>query len=264
MSAKPPGGAPSPGAAAGAPSLTEPFLRISGDARALGLAGGPSAAEGPTLHLGEPLGPVEPGDLVWLPGPAPAKPPTGALVIATSGDGLWSRAPWPAADALFDLAPPDRPHALVVCADDENREQVLEKLAARDLPATGAAQLTAEDLAAASAVALLGPADAATPEAPWAAAAMPAEAPAVLAARRLLVAPRCATTFGLLAGSDHLALGTQDDAVQYLDAVLTFPRSLDPLTALGAITAERHRASTLYARLAEELRSAPRYAEPRG
>jgi hypothetical protein len=75
----------------------------------------------------------------------------------------------------------------------------------------------------------------------------------VLAARRLLVAPRCEVTFGLLPGSDHLAFGTEDDVVSYIDAVLTFPHAFEPLTALGARTAERHRASVVYRRLAEEL-----------
>jgi hypothetical protein len=240
-------------------------VRVRGDERALGLAGCPdSGPDGaPAVHLGAPGAAVEDGDVIWFAGPAAEAPP-GARVIATSGDGLWSRAPWPANDALFELPPADTPHALIVCPDDDRRGDVLEKLAARDLPVAGAPRLTAEDLASASAVALLGDADAATPEAPLAATAMPAEAPAVLAARRVLVAPRCAVTFGLLPGSDHLAFATEDDVVQYLHAVLSFPRSFEPFATLGAIAAARHRASTVYGRLAEELRSAPRCAEPRG
>ncbi|MDQ3936715.1 MAG: hypothetical protein M3340_19010, partial [Actinomycetota bacterium] len=102
------------------------------------------------------------------------------------------------------------------------------------------------------------------PAAPWEAAAMPAEAPAVLAARRVLIAPRCATTFGLLPGTDHLAFSTHDDVVHYADAALSFPRSFEPFRVLGALAAERHRASVVHERLAAELTSSPRSAEPPG
>jgi hypothetical protein len=177
-------------------------------------------------------------------------------VIATSGEGLWSRAPWPAADALFDLPPPPAPLALVAGDDEERRAYVADRLAERGLPVRSAALLTVEDLAAASAVALRGDAGAGTPEAPWTALAMPAEAPAVLATRRVLIAPRCAATFGLLPGTDHLAFATGDEVIQYADAVLTFPDSFAPFRVLGARSAEPHRASRVYARLAAELREA--------
>jgi hypothetical protein len=146
----------------------------------------------------------------------------------------------------------------------EARDHILAKLGERSIPATAADRLTEAGLRAASAVVLMGEADAPLPEAPLNASAMPGEAPAVLAARRLLIAPRCETGFGLLAGSDHLAFSTGDDVVQYADAALTFPRSFEPLRVLGAVAAERHRASRVYARLAAELRSAPRSAAPRG
>ena len=261
-------------------------LRVLGEARALALAGPPagggeaaapavhpaagSEAGAPAVHLGAPSAEPAAGDIVWLPGPAraappgppgAAPPPPGAAppntrVIATSGDSLWSRAPWPAGDALFDMPPAAEPAALVVCPDADRRAHVADELAARGLPARAAAELTLEDLTSAWAVALLGPADAATPEAPWAAEALPAEAPAVLAAGRLLAAPRCATTFGFLAGTDHLAFGTKDDVVNYLDAALNHPLAFGPFGPLGRIAAERHRASTVYARLAAELAAA--------
>lgn len=249
-------------------------IAVRGDERALALAGPPAdraAVAGPAVHLGEPADPPGDGDVVWLPGsgealtkPSPAQGKGGFRVIATGGDGLWGRAPWPAGDALFELPPPPEPFALVAGGDAERRAHVVEKLEARGLPVRGAELLTAGDLADATVVALLGAADAATPEAPWAATAMPAEAPAVLAARRVLIAPRSTATFGLLPGTDHLAFATGDDAVQYADAVLTYPASFAPLTVMGARTAEHHRASAVYARLAEELRSAPRSAAPRG
>ena len=257
-----PGGAGREAADAGREA---PPLRVLGDERALALAGLRDAApDGPAVHLGDPAEAPDPDGVVWLPHPAATPPPEGMRVIATAGDGLWSRAPWPARDELFELAPAPEPHALVVCDDEERRDLVVGKLAGLHLPVTGAPHLTVEGLAAASAVALLGDAGAATPEAPWAATAMPGEAPAVLAARRILVAPRTRLTLGLLPGTDHLAFGTNDDVVHYLGAVLTFPRSFEPFEVLGARTAERHRASRVYARLAAELTSAPRSAAPRG
>ena len=263
--------------------MTAASVRVVGEARALALAGPPAGgteAASPAVHLGAPGAEPAAGDVVWLPGPAAAAPaeaapagPPGAApagpaaaapppaaaappttrVIATSGDGLWSRAPWPASDALFDMPPAAEPAALVVCPDAERRAHVADALAARGLRVHAAAELTLEDLTGASAVALLGSADAATPDAPWAAEALPAEAPAVLAAGRLLAAPRCATAFGFLAGTDHLAFGTQDDVANYLDAALTHPPAFEPFGPLGRIAAERHRASVVFARLAAEL-----------
>ena len=241
-------------------------LPVRGSARALALAGpvgpGPSDGQLPTVHLGEPTEPPGPADVVWLPGAAPS--PLGARTIATGGDGLWSRAPWPAADALFELPLAPTPLALIAGGDEERRAYAADRLAERGLPVRAAELLSVEDLAAATVVALLGDAGAATPEAPWTAGAMPAEAPAVLAARRVLIAPRCAATFGLLPGTDHLAFATGDEVIQYADAVLTYGDSFEPFRVLGARTAERHRASAVYARLADELRSAPRSAAPRG
>jgi len=252
--------------------MSGPF-RVLGDERGLAIAGldPPPAPDAPTIHLGPT---TEPADLIWLPGPAPetarGQTPYGGVgsaspaVIATSGEGLWSRAPWPARDELFELPRAPAARVLVVCPDAERGADVAEKLEARGRPVTAAAALTAADLAAASIVALLGDAGAATDRAPWADRAMPAEAPAVLAARRILIAPRCEVTFGLLPGTDHLAFGTADDVVQYADAALTFPESFEPFPVLGALAAEHHRASRVYARLGDELRSARRSSAPAG
>ena len=190
-----------------------PALRVLGDERALELAG--------------------------LPGDAPPDAPELRL----------GPAPWPARDELFEFEPAPRPLVLVVGESSE----VADKLAARGLPVAHESDLTAAGLARASVVVLLGAADAATDQEPLRAAAMPAESPAVLAARRVLIAPRCDTTFGLLPGTDHLAFSTADDAVQYADAVVSFPESFDPFRVLGAVAAEAHRASRVYARIAEEL-----------
>jgi hypothetical protein len=233
---------------------------VVGDRRGLGLAAGEAPL---SVRLGRPSA-GDRADVVWLPGPAPAEVPAGVRMIATSGDGLWSRAPWPARDDLFELPPPARLVALVVGADDELRTRTLELLERRGATATVAPLLTREDLELASVVAMLGDADAATPPAPLHANALPGEAPAVLAARRILIAPRARTTFGFLAGVDHLAASTPDDVAAYVHMTLTFPEAFEPFRVLGALAAERHRASAVYARLAGELRSAPRYAEPHG
>ena len=253
---------PNPAAEPGAPTvLLADSLSALTPLGALTPAGQPPL--GALTPAGQPAeGPATPAphDVVWLPGSGEA---VTQLLRALTPLPLVVVGPWPAGDALFEMPPAPAPLGLVAGGDEERRAHVVEKLAARGLPARAAPVLTAEELAAASLVALLGDADAATPEAPWAATAMPAEAPAVLAARRVLIAPRCATTFGLLPGTDHLAFGTGDDVVQYADAVLTFPESFAPLATFGARTAERHRASRVYARLADELRSAPRSAAPR-
>jgi hypothetical protein len=225
-------------------------VRVLGDERALALAGLPDdPPDGAhTVHLGHTTGPA---DVVWLAAP-PAEPLEGR-VIAPSGDDLWSRAPWPARDELFELPPPPEPCALVVGDDAERRTEVVGKLEALGRPVAGAAALTVEDLARASVVALLGDAGAGTDGAPWRATTVPAEAPAVLAARRLLIAPRADTTFGLLPGTDHLAFATVEEVVQYADAALTFPASFEPFPVLGAVAAAPHRASLVYARLAADL-----------
>ena len=205
------------------------------DDRTLGLAGAP---------------PEEHADVVWLPGPLHEHAPNGARVIATGGEGLWSRAPWPARDDLFELPLPAEPSALIVGADADLRTQTLALLERRGASATAAEALTRAGLERASVVALLGDADAPTPPAPLHADALPAEVPAVLAARRLLIAPRATTTFGFLPGTDHLAASTPDDVAAYVHMALTYPEAFEPFRVLGAQAAERHRASVVHTRLA--------------
>ncbi|HEX8075376.1 MAG TPA: hypothetical protein VF545_10395, partial [Thermoleophilaceae bacterium] len=123
---------------------------------------------------------------------------------------------------------------------------VVERLAERDVPARAAAELTANALAAAAAVAF-------PPDDEREAAAPPAAAPAVLAAGRCLIAPRCRTTLGLLPGTDHLAAATQDQVVQYATALFRFPAAFRPLGVFGRLAARPHRASLVYARLAEAV-----------
>jgi hypothetical protein len=193
-------------------------------------------------------------DVRWLDAAPPAAP-TADRLVAPRGEGLWSRAPWPVRDELFDVGPPE-PGAglLVVTADEERDALLLEKLAGRDLPVRTAAALTADALTGAAIVAFPPEADGdAVPGARQEAA--PVAVFPVIAARRLLIAPRARATFGLLPGVDHLAASTDDDVVQYADALHAFPEAFAPQVALGRIAAERQRASTVYGRLVADLRT---------
>jgi hypothetical protein len=195
-------------------------------------------------------------DVRWR-GDAPAN---GAVrLIATAGDGLWSRAPWPVRDDLFELEPPGSDAGLLLVTDDEERDAtLLEKLAGRGIATRTAPELSGEALAAAAAVAFPPRPDGDGEYAPGARQeAAPAAAFAALAARRALVAPRAAVTFGLHAGVDHLAASTDDDVVQWADALLGSPELLAPQLALGRIAAERQRASVVYARLVADLVAEP-------
>jgi len=205
-------------------------------------------------------------DVRWLGGPVgSAAGPPGRRLIATSGDGLWSRAAWPVRDEPYQLGPTDPAGRLrLVTGDGELHGPLLEKLKARGIRIAATTALTAEGLASAAAVAF--------PPAPEGdlgtsrrQEAVPAAAFAALAAGRPLIAPRARLTFGLLPGVDHLAASAEDEVVQYADALQAFPDVFAPLIALGRIAAERQRASTVYGRIVGELATAaPRSAGPRG
>jgi hypothetical protein len=188
--------------------------------------------------------------------PAAADPTAGAgRLVATAGDGLWSRSAWPVRDDLFELAAAGPAAGLLVVTDDEARDAaLLEKLAGRGIAATTAAELSAEGLAGAAAVAFPPSADEKGDYVPGARQeALPAAAFAVLAAGRPLIAPRARTDFGVHAGVDHLAASTDDDVVQYADALRAMPEAFALQLALGRIAAERQRASVFYGRLLDEL-----------
>jgi hypothetical protein len=184
-------------------------------------------------------------------------PVPGAVpVVATSGDGLWSRAPWPVRDELFDLPAPDPGAGVLVVTQYPDRDApLLEKLAARGIPVASRAELTAEALATVATVAY--------PPSPdpveeryvpgHRQEALPATAFTALAAGRFVIAPRAQLTFGLLPGTDHLAASTDDDVVQYADTLHAFGDTFATQAAFGRIAAERQRASVVYGRLLAEL-----------
>lgn len=179
--------------------------------------------------------------------------PDGSRTIAPVGDGLWSRALWPASDRLFEMAPAAVPHALVVGSSSFLRDLLIERALDRRLAFDAVERLSAEALARASCVVLL--------EA-LGSGALPARTAAVLAARRVLLAPRAEVCFGLQPNLDHLQLDEPDQAVNLVESVLTRPQAFERLLHWGSVAARRHRASEVFGRLAAEVRGDRAAAAP--
>src|SRR6202008_4750029 len=151
---------------------------------------------------------------------------------------------WPANDRLFDLPDADpRAGALVVGGAAAGRAELVAKLTDTGVAAREAPHLTADDLDACAIVLF-----------PPRAAALPVDAMAVLAARRLLVTGRpCSPAFGLRAGFTPLEAGFADHAVVTAVAALGHWDAFATLRAWGALAAQRHRASVVLPRLARDL-----------
>lgn len=165
-------------------------------------------------------------------------------VIAQAGPGLWRRSPWPVGDDLFELpAPPASAPVLVLGPDEASREAVA-ILEAYGVHATAAPRLTLTALQAAAGVLEL-----AAPGAP-----APAWVMAPLAARRVLLRVGAAADLGLQAGIDHVVAAGLGQAATLASALLGEPRAFDSVRAFGALTAERHRASTVLARMLTDVR----------
>jgi hypothetical protein len=177
----------------------------------------------------------------WWRGAAPAPSP-GERQIATAGDALWSRAPWPVAEELFALpACPEPGRTLVVEADPAVREGAVAALHARGIPADGVARLTAGALAGADVVVhgiAGGP--------------LPGDAYSVLAAGRVLIADPD-PGFGLLGGIDYLVAGDHPLACDLVESLRAAPAAYAGLRRRARIAAERHRAPAVYARLLTAL-----------
>lgn len=217
---------------------------ICGDAEALALAGVPEGSG--TAQLVVALDDVEapasgPPVLRWW-RTAPGRPPEpGERVVAPQGEGLWSRAPWPVAEALFALPAAERGAVLVVEADDQARAAVVAELGLRGLQAAGEPRLTAAALARADVV-LHGV---------GAPAPLAGDAFAVLAAGRLLIT-HPTTAFGLLEGVHYLA-GQHPFACSLAESVVATPAAFAGQRRAGRLAAAEHRAPDVYARLLAEL-----------
>lgn len=156
--------------------------------------------------------------------------------VAPEGGGRLAAPLLPAADALFGWQPGPGDRVLVVGGGEERRAVVLYDLEQRGRVATGAEELTVAALQSAGVVVML-------------ASAIPPLAPAVLAAGRILVAPRATPNYGLLPGIDHLACDDDGQAAAAADAAATAPEAFEPVRVRGRLAAERHRASAVHQRM---------------
>ena len=202
-----------------------PWGRVRVAAPDLASADGSHLAVFLDLHLERPDAP-QAKPVVWH--PAAANAGSDAFVVSR---------PWPVANDVFDL--PDNAHdgaCLVLAPNGARAEPVVERLKERQLQVTVAEGATRDLLADARIVVSL------TPE-------LPAETFAVLAAGRLLVAQATERTYGLQAWIDYLPFANEDELVQVVGTLATYPRSWAPLRALGRQSAEAHRATRAIGRL---------------
>jgi hypothetical protein len=163
------------------------------------------------------------------------------LLVWTSGAGLWRRAPLPAADALFDLGDPPVGASALVVGEGEAGAEVARKLSERDVAVETAQRLTREALERCGTVLLLD-ADEPSPVSHVAAAA-----------GRVLVVADVAPLFGLQDGHDCFVSRHPDEAVAVAAAVARHPEAFADVRVLARVSAERQRASRVYAGLAVDL-----------
>jgi hypothetical protein len=221
-------------------------IATAADASLAGMPDGAGAA--PAVALGSAAA-EHPPALRWLErapraGAAPA--PGGAAtprLMAPAGEGLWRVAPWPAADALFELPAPAGGRAIVAGADESVRGLIVERAAARGVAIHEVHELDARLLADSACVILAEPDG-----------VLPARSFAVLAARRLLIVPRPPASFGLEDGLDHLEFDDPEEAVTLVEAYRRSPEAFARVTAWGRAKVSAQRASVVYGRLAADLR----------
>jgi hypothetical protein len=214
------------------------------DASLAGPPDGPGGKDGPVVALGAAAAADTLPAVRWLDRAPSADDPPAERLMGPVGDGLWRVAPWPAADALFELDSAVGDRCLVAGADAEAREALAERAAVRGAPIEQVEQLDAARLAEVACVVFA--------DSPG--GALPARAFAVLAARRLLILPRLETGFGLEDGLDHVEFASPDEAVTLIDAYRRAPEAFARVTTWGRLKAEPQRASVVYGRLADDLR----------
>jgi hypothetical protein len=216
-------------------------VATSADAALAGIPDGQGrTAPGPTIALGH--APADAPDVRWLDRPWRPDDPVAGRLMAPSGERLWRVAPWPAAEALFELAPPASDAVLVVGAGERSRSLV-KRARERALAVDHVEILHVDTLTAAACVILA--------DAPG--GALPARAFSVLAAGRLLMVPQIRTTFGLEDGLDHLQFIDPDEALSLVESYRADPAAFDRVIAWGRRKAQPQRASVVYGRLADDL-----------
>jgi hypothetical protein len=163
-------------------------------------------------------------------------------LVAPRADGVWRCSPWPAADDLFDLAPPDaEARTLVVDPQPGRRAEAGRLLREQGIDAVLAERLRRHDLEQAATVLFLDD------------SAFPVLVPAAAAAGRLVVVADVGPLFGWQDGVDCLVGTLLADLVRLAAAAARQPRAFDAPRALGRITARSYRASDVYARFAFDL-----------
>ncbi len=164
------------------------------------------------------------------------------LRVAPSGDGLWRRAPWPAADALFDVsAPVDGAAVLVVHGDEGRRVEHAAKLTAHGLTPSHAPRLRRVDLESVATVIFLHDDR-----------GFPALAPAACAAARLVIVQRPEPLFGLQDGVDCF-VADDDRSIVLAQTAARASQAFDVMRSLARLAVRSQRASALYERLALDL-----------
>jgi hypothetical protein len=164
------------------------------------------------------------------------------LLVAPTGEGVWRRSPWPAADDLFSLPLPGaEATTLVVEPVASRRDEAAAMLRARGVDVAVSERLSRVALERVATVVFLDD------------TAFPALVPAVAAAGRLPILPDVAPLFGWQDGIDCLV---GPDLARLAELVVLAgrrPRAFDPIRAMGRLTARPYRASDLYSRLALDV-----------
>ena len=161
------------------------------------------------------------------------------LLVAPEGDRLWRRSPWPAADALFDLAScePSAPTLVV----GPRREEAVGALRELHVDAIGADRLRRDELERAGIVVFVEE------------HGFPAVLPAASAAGRLVVLLETEPLFGWQDGVDCLVAPDVANLARAVAAAVRRPRAFDSLRAMARLAARPYRASEFYERLALDV-----------
>lgn len=173
-------------------------------------------------------------DVQWLRSARPG----GNRVIAPVGDDLWRRAPWPAADDLFEWSVSSGRIAVVGGGD-----VLTGRLREAGANVEAVATLGPRELEAAAVVVF--PGGAGDP--------LPAEGPAVLAAGRILVTTPRSPDFGFRPAIDHCVGSRTGDLADLALSAVRHPRGFEAMRVYGRLAAERHRASRVLSELAIDL-----------
>lgn len=164
---------------------------------------------------------------------------TAERLVAPSGEGLWRRAPWPAADELFELGlPAPGAPALIVDVDPSRRTELGRLLEEHGVAVRLADRLRRADLEAAGTV--VYPDEGGFPE----------TLPAAAAAGRLAVVRSLSPAFGWQDGIDCLVALDANELIVLAQAAAMRPLAFDALRRMARLTARASRASDVYARLA--------------